>query len=193
MIHNHNIDVGVALRRSVAHLYSDLVTRPTGAAVRNEIEQQLALVNGRAFTVIDFSQVGLLDFSCADEVIAKLLLRYCADCPPHDGYFLFRGVREDHYDAIEAVLERHALALAVQTDDGVVRLVGDVDETAREAWELLEREGGRRTAAELAATLGVGEAEAERAVALLCRRRLAIAVDDAVMAVGRGLLPERAQ
>jgi hypothetical protein len=194
MINNHNIDVGVALRRSVAHLYSDLVTRPTGAAVRNEIEQQLALVNGRAFTVIDFSQVGLLDFSCADEVIAKLLLRYCADCPPHDGYFLFRGVREDHYDAIEAVLERHALALAVQTEDGVVRLVGAVDDLARAAWELLERDGGRRTPAQLAEALCVAEEEAARAVALLCRRRLAIAVDDAVMAVGRGLLPQgRAQ
>ena len=190
----HRIDVSDALRRSVCELYSDLVTRPTGAAVRNEIEQQLARVNGRAFTVIDFSQVGLLDFSCADEVIAKLLLRYCADCPPHDGYFLFRGVREDHYDAIEAVLERHALALAVQTEDGVVRLVGAVDDLARAAWELLEREGGRRTPAQLAEALGVSVDEAARSVALLCRRRLAIAVDDAVMAVGRGLLPQgRAQ
>ena len=193
MINNHNIDVGVALRRSVAHLYSDLVTRPTGAAVRQEIEQQLSLVNGRAFTVIDFSQVGLLDFSCADEVIAKLLLRYCADCPPHDGYFLFRGVREDHYDAIEAVLERHALALAVETDDGVVRLVGAVDDAARLAWEHLERDGGRRTAAQVAAALGVAESEAERALALLCRRRLAIALDDGVMAVGHALLPGRPQ
>ena len=193
MIDNHNIDVGVALRRSVAHLYSDLVTRPTGAAVRNEIEQQLSLVNGRAFTVIDFSQVGLLDFSCADEVIAKLLLRYCADCPPHDGYFLFRGVREDHYDAIEAVLERHALALAVQTDDGVVRLVGAVDDTARAAWELLEREGGRLTPAQIAEALGASAEEAERAVELLCRRRLAIVVDGGVVAVGRGLLRERTQ
>ena len=192
MINNHNIDVGVALRRSVAHLYSDLVTRPTGAAVRHEIEQQLALVNGRAFTVIDFSQVGLLDFSCADEVIAKLLLRYCADCPPHDGYFLFRGVREDHYDAIEAVLERHDLALAVETDDGVVRLVGAVDAGARAAWELLERTGGA-TADEVAAALAIDVAEAERRLALLCRRRLALPVDDGFMAVGLALAARRPQ
>jgi hypothetical protein len=190
MMHPNHIDVGVVLRRSVAHLYSDLVTRPTGAAVRQQIEQQLALVDGRAFTVIDFSQVGLLDFSCADEVIAKLLLRYCADCPPHDGYFLFRGVREDHYDAIEAVLERHDLALAVETDDGVVRLVGAVDAGARAAWELLERTGGATTE-EVAAALAVDLAEAERRLGLLCRRRLALPVDGGYMAVGLGLVPRR--
>ena len=64
--------------------------------------------------MIDFSHVNLLDFSCADEVVAKLLLRFEGGAPPQDAYFLFRGVREDHLDAIEAALERYQLALVMQ-------------------------------------------------------------------------------
>ena len=188
----HHIDVGVALRRSVCHLYSDLVTRPTGAAVRREIEEQLALVGDRMLTVIDFSQVGLLDFSCADEVVAKLLLRYAADAAPDEGYFLFRGVRDVHFDAIEAVLERHQLALVVQTEDGVAHLVGTVDELERAAWQLLERDG-RRTPAQVAAALGLDLADAAALLDALCRRRLALRLHDGVVAVGLTLLAGRPQ
>ena len=190
----HHIDVSVALRRSVAHLYSDLVTRPTGAAVRQEIEQQLALVRDRTLTVIDFSHVGLLDFSCADEVVAKLLLRYCAEAPPHDGYFLFRGMREVHLDAIEAVLERHRLALIVQTeDDGVVRLLGEVTDHERAAWELADTLGGR-SVAEVAAALALAEGDAAGLLGALCRRRLAMHVAaDRYVAIGGALLAGRMQ
>ncbi|HEX5436817.1 MAG TPA: hypothetical protein VFW98_06645 [Gemmatimonadaceae bacterium] len=73
-----HIDLSTVLRRTVCDLFSDLVTRPTGAAVRDALEQQLAESPERTLTIIDFSQVGLLDFSCADEIVAKLLLRYCA-------------------------------------------------------------------------------------------------------------------
>lgn len=188
---NH-IDVSVALRRSVAHLYSDLVTRPTGAAVRQEIEQQLERVRDRTLTVIDFSHVGLLDFSCADEVVAKLLLRYCAGAPPHDGYFVFRGVREVHLDAIEAVLERHRLALIVQTEDGLVRLIGEVSDAERAAWAQLDA-AGRCSAAELSAALGLAAGDAEVVLDALCRRRLAMSVEQGFIAVGGTLLAGRLQ
>ena len=189
----HHIDMSVALRRSVAHLYSDLVTRPTGAAVRQEIEQQLALVRDRTLTVIDFSHVGLLDFSCADEMVAKLLLRYCAEAPPHDGYFLFRGMREMHLDAIEAVLERHRLALIVQTDEGMVRLLGEVTDRERAAWELTDTLGGR-TATEVAGALALAEADATTLLGALCRRRLAMhVVADRYVAIGGALLAGRMQ
>ncbi|HEY8852980.1 MAG TPA: hypothetical protein VIM36_12405, partial [Gemmatimonadaceae bacterium] len=124
---NH-IDVSSMLRKSVCELYSNLVTRPTGAAVRCEIEQELDRIGDRALTVIDFSHVGLLDFSCADEIVAKLLLQYVSlDAPRREVYFLFRGISESHMDAIEAVLERHKLALVTQHADGGSRLVGIVD------------------------------------------------------------------
>ena len=63
------------------------------------------MTDTRALTVIDFSHVSMIDLSCADEVVAKLLLRYGAENSVQEAYFLFRGVTEDHHDAIEAVLE----------------------------------------------------------------------------------------
>ena len=178
-----HIDVSSVLRRTVCEVYSDLVTRPTGAAVRTQIERQLAEMRGKTLTVIDFSHVGLLDFSCADEVVAKLLLRYAAEPPPHDLYFVFRGVNESHLDAIEAVLERRGLALVVELHDGAPMLVGAVEAVERAAWEMLcrNRIGSPRTLSEF---LGVLGEEAERIVESLCRRRLVMRLDDGYVAVG---------
>ena len=71
----HYIDVSSVLRRTVCDLYSNLVTRSTGAAVRREIEIALAELPDPSLTIIDFSSVGMMDFSCADEVVGKLLDR----------------------------------------------------------------------------------------------------------------------
>ena len=71
-----NIDVGTVLRGTVCDLYSNLVTRPTGAAVRTAIEEQVLELGASVVTTIDFSQVNLLDFSCADEIVAKLYATY---------------------------------------------------------------------------------------------------------------------
>src|SRR5205823_10593573 len=107
---SHHIDLSSLLRKSVCELYSNLVTRPTGAAVRCEIEQELDRIGERALTVIDFSHVKLLDYSCADEIVAKLLLQYVSvDAPRREVYLVFRGINESHMDAIEPGLRRHDL------------------------------------------------------------------------------------
>ena len=118
----HHIDLSHVLRQTLeCDLYSNLVTRPTGAAVRGQIEELLRepSESARALAVIDFSHVSMIDLSCADEVVAKLLLRYAADDSPTQAYFLLRGVSELHEDAIEAVLERHELVAALEHEDGV--------------------------------------------------------------------------
>ncbi len=179
-----HIDVSTVLRQTVScELYSNLVTRPTGAAVRTQIEALLADSRERSLTVIDFSHVGMIDFSCADEVIAKLLLRYAnAERAEREAYFLFRGVTDDHWDAIETVLERHGLALVLETDDGA-RVVGMVDDGERVAWEKV-LELGRTGPADLASALGTQEAECEAVLDTLHRRRLVMRTDEGYIAVG---------
>jgi hypothetical protein len=185
---NH-IDVSTVLRRTVCDLYSNLVTRSTGAAVRTEIEQQLADINDRTLTVIDFSNVGLLDYSCADEIVAKLLLRYTderdgGDHPVRrEGYFLFRGIRESHADAIEAVLEKRGLALVAETDDGAPLLLGTVGEGERAAWQAVTRLG-RAGPHDVAREVGLGVGDAEVVLGTLTRRRLVVRLGDAYSAVG---------
>ena len=179
-----HIDVSSVLRQTVScELYSNLVTRPTGAAVRTQIEALLADSRERSLTVIDFSHVGMIDFSCADEVIAKLLLRYAnAERADREAYFLFRGVTDDHWDAIETVLERHGLALVLETDDGA-RVVGTVDDGERVVWEKV-LELGRTAPADLASALGAHEAECEAVLHTLHRRRLVMRTDEGYIAVG---------
>ena len=175
---NH-IDLGTVLRQTLAAtLYSNLVTRPTGAAVRTQIELLLRS-SERTLTVIDFSHVSMIDFSCADEVIAKLLLSYGRE---HEAYFVFRGMTDDHWDAIEAVLERHGLALVVERENGV-ELVGVLEEHERRAWDAMKRRG-RVESWELAGDLGEPEPTVRRALDRLWHRRLIMRLGDAYMPVG---------
>ncbi len=117
-MNKNRIDVSSALRQSVSQTYSHLVTRSTGAAVRQFIEQQLCLniedsYEQQDVAIIDFSHVGMMDFSCADEIVAKLILSYDEGARR----FLFSGLSESHIEAIDAVLERHGLGLVNQEVD----------------------------------------------------------------------------
>src|SRR3954471_4804157 len=184
MMQQH-IDISSVLRKTLAcDLYSNLVTRKTGAAVRGQIELLLreAPGDGRALTVIDFSQVSMIDFSCADEVVAKLLLRYADDEESSEVYFLFRGVTDDHWDAIESVLERHELALVLESGDDV-RVVGALSDGERRAWEATYRLGDA-DAHDVAAETGTDHEIARNLLEALWRRRLVMRVNGRYVAVG---------
>ena len=134
------IDVGEVLQRSVTSLYSSLVTRPTGRAVRMAIETQLQGAGTLSISLIDFSEVGIIDFSCADEVVAKLLQQYLAD-DVRDAFFVFRGVREPHHPQVEGALQRQELAAVVEVEPERFTLVGSFSEDEQRVWDHLETEG----------------------------------------------------
>lgn len=134
------IDVGHLLQGSVASLYSHLVTRQTGRAVRLAIETQLAGAGDRSLSLIDLSEVEVLDFSCADEVVAKLLQRY--EGPrEREAFFVFRGVHEPHRDQIDVVLRRQKLAVVAETRPGEFELLGARTQEEDAIWRLLEEQG----------------------------------------------------
>jgi hypothetical protein len=182
---NH-IDVSGVLKTSVCDLYSNLVTRPTGAAVRKAIELQLDKIGDRALAILDFSHVRTLDFSCADEIVAKLLQQYISsDIPRREVYFVFYGMSESHMDAIETVLERHGLALVTQLGDGTSCLMGIVDGEQRCIWEAM-RELGKGRAAEVASASGLAPDRVERTLDDLWHRRLVIREDDGYVSLRTG-------
>lgn len=107
------IELHAILQESVSGVYADLVTRPTGRAVRERIERVLHEPPPAPVAVIDFTGVGCLDFSCADEIVAKLLR-------DHVRVLVLRGMTEAHREAIEPVLETAGLvAFAVDEGDGL--------------------------------------------------------------------------
>ncbi len=171
------IDVRAVLSRSVCEFHNDLVTRSTGRAVRSGIEAHLQEHPDVTVVVLDFSAVRVLDCSCADEVVAQLLLRRSAGDAPRPTYFLVRGLDETHADQIDDVLRRHGLALVAEERGGERRLLGWVTELMRTAWACIASRGATE-AEELASDLAWPLADARAALDDLAHRRLVIRADD---------------
>jgi hypothetical protein len=164
------IDVGSVLRHSANLPFSDLVTRPTGAAVRRCIQTELAALSEGDVALLDFSHIGMMDYSCADEVVAKLLIALAAQ-DAHAGYIVFHGITDAHLEAIEVVLDHHGLALVVQFADGGARLVGSVSDEERAIWEMVYARGSA-AADDVADGAGREPAEMTRILESLLHRRL---------------------
>jgi len=107
-----HIDVHAVLQQSVSGVYADLVTRPTGRVVRERIERAMAAAQDPVTVArIDFTGVGCIDYSCADEIVAKLLRDRRA-------VVVLSGISDGHREAIEPVLAGHGLAALIERRDG---------------------------------------------------------------------------
>ncbi|HEV2131726.1 MAG TPA: hypothetical protein VGR27_11515 [Longimicrobiaceae bacterium] len=174
------IDLTQLCRRTVTSFYSNLVTRPTGRAIRMGVESQIVELGREqrlCLSILDFSQVRVMDYSCADEIVAKLLLRFAGEDRPAEAYFLARGLEEHHRDAVEAVLERHYLLLVVEEGAGDYVLLGPADALQRRCWQEVARHG-YATAAVVAEEIGVSPDAAVAACTGLVLRRVVVPLAD---------------
>jgi hypothetical protein len=165
-----SFDLSSLVRRSVASLYSHLVTRPTGRALRLGIESQIGESGHICLSVLDFTQVVVLDYSCADEAVAKLIQRYQPAERPADAYFVARGLAEQHREPIDEVLLRHGLTLVAEADAGFT-LLGSATELERRAWDIVQRRGAAE-AGQVASELGHGRGDVALALDGLVQRRV---------------------
>jgi hypothetical protein len=113
----HHIDVHTVLRESSAGTYSNLVTRSTGRVVRERIERAFSAAGGPAVARMDFRGVGCMDYSCADEIVARLVRERPA-------VLLLSGITDGHREAIEPVLAARRLAVLVVGPDGTLDALG---------------------------------------------------------------------
>lgn len=169
-------DMSDMVRQSVATLYSHLVTRPTGQALRLGIEAQITELGAICITVLDFSQVVVLDYSCADETVAKLIRRFLGSDRPAEAYFVARGIDDRHRETIEAVLTRQGLAITATLASGEPVLLGDVTGREADAWAALNRMRRGRPG-EIAATIAGVEDDVAGALEALARRRVVARMD----------------
>jgi hypothetical protein len=130
---------------------------------------------------LDFSDVGLMDFSCADEVIAKLLVE-TLDLPVQR--LVLRGVRANHADAIEHALARYDLVIVAtlfETQEPL--LLGAVPEDWRAAFHALTQLG-RAPARPIADALSWPVRRTIDALEGLARRRCVVAHPDDTFELG---------
>lgn len=155
------------LRDSVRTDTRDLVTRPTGAAVRHRILAAMAAAP-HPTARLDFSEVGLLDFSCADEIVAQLLRE------PDEHYVVLWELDEAHAEAVDHVLERQQLAVVAVVRGSGPMLLGAVSPELRLAFGAV-LEGGGGDASRLASRLAWSLERAADALQSLALRRLVVA------------------
>jgi hypothetical protein len=124
-----HINVHAILQQSVNGFYTDLVTRPTGRAVRENIERDLP---AGTVAVMDFTGVGCLDYSCADEIVAKLVRDKVK-------VLLLRGLTDAHREAIEPVLAGAGLAVLCERADGALEGLGASEPAPALLDELVQR------------------------------------------------------
>lgn len=132
--------------KSIGVKGADLVTRGTGEQLRRSLEPEVE--KGSTLVVIDFSKVGVVDFSCADEVVAKMYVRLRAG-EYGERFLLLDRLSEGHRENVGAALERKSLAaLARPAGERDFILLGTLNDYLRETLEMV-RERGRLTAREL--------------------------------------------
>ncbi len=128
--------VAEACRNVAAGDAVHLVTRETGQEVRSFIAREIeALATGSVVT-LDFSRVGIIDFSCADECLAKLVTRLIAG-EYGEKYLRLTGLGESQRENIHVALERKRLPAILVHPDGSWDCLGTITPHLRETLHLL--------------------------------------------------------
>jgi hypothetical protein len=115
---------------------SNLVTRETGRSMRELIELRLEREPEGAVVALDFSHVGIIDFSCADEIVSKLVARL-QGLEYGDKYVVLHGLTSTHEENIAVALERKKLAVLVSRPNGSWRLLGSLNPYLNEALQFV--------------------------------------------------------
>ena len=114
----------------------DLVTRPSGQAIRERIERDMDQEPTGAVIRLDFSKIGVIDYSCADEIVAKLISRLLSN-EYGDKYLLLIGLNDNQKENIEVALERKDLAVMAEMKDGKRVVLGNLNNYLKDTLEFI--------------------------------------------------------
>lgn len=139
------------LKKELKNGSNDLVTRPSGQIIRSHLEKAIEKERDGEVIALDFSNIGIIDYSCADEVIAKLISRLLSG-EYGNKYIILLGINETHKENIEVALERKDLAVIAQMNNGEKILLGNLNNYLKETLNFI-LEKGKITASDLSESL----------------------------------------
>ncbi len=149
----HKYDLDQILKEELKNGSSDLVTRPSGQVVRNRIENDIGKEEDGTVIALDFSKIGIIDYSCADEIVAKLISRLLGG-EYGNKYLTLAGLNENQQENIEVALERKDLAAIAGNRSGEKVLLGSLNNYLKETLVLIMKKG-RLTAKELSQAMNL--------------------------------------
>ena len=129
-------DLSKLLKEELGTGFRDLVTRPSGQAIRERVERDLeAAVDGEV-VALDFTKIGVIDYSCADEIVAKLVSRLLSN-EYGDKYLLLSGLNDNQRENVEVALERKDLAVMAEMQDGNRSVLGNLNSYLRDTLDFI--------------------------------------------------------
>ncbi|MEP9411851.1 MAG: DUF4325 domain-containing protein [Candidatus Brocadia sp.] len=128
------------LKEELTNGSNDLVTRQSGQIIRERIERDIAREEDGVVIALDFSKIGIIDYSCADEIVAKLISRLLGG-EYGDRYIVLTGLNENQKENIEVALERKELAVMAEMRDGKNILLGSLNNYLKETLHLILKKG----------------------------------------------------
>lgn len=117
-----------------------LVSRRVGEVLRQRIEEKLIRSPEVTIAYLSFSKVGIVDFSGADEAVAKLMSRLVGG-EYGDRYIVLRDLSEGQRENIEVALERKRLAALGKGPAVGWELLGILNNYLRETLDFVMRQG----------------------------------------------------
>jgi hypothetical protein len=164
------------LKEELQNGSSNLVTRQSGQVIRNRIERDIEKEKDGEIIALDFSKVGIIDYSCADEVVAKLISRLLSG-EYGDKYIVLTGLNENQKENIEVALERKELAVMVQMKDNKKVILGTLNNYLKETLNFILKKG-KITAKELSETMKLEANTSGTRLLNLHKKRLVKRIDE---------------
>ncbi len=103
----------------------EMAGRPRGARIREVIEKMLRDEKGALRVIIDFSGMGSIDFSWADEVVAKMVSRLWSG-EYGEKFLVLKNLNPSQAENIDVALERKKLAVLTTGPEGW-KIVGSLN------------------------------------------------------------------
>ncbi len=164
------------LKSRIGNGSTDLVTRQSGGVIRGIIESDLIKEQEGSIVALDFSGIGIVDYSCADEIVAKLVSRLLSG-EYGDKYIMLTGLNENQRENIEVALERKDLAVMAEMRDNNKTLLGNLNNYLRETLQLIIN-NGKITAKDLSEAMGLESNTSGTRLLNLHKKRLVIRRDE---------------
>lgn len=169
-------DLYKLLKEELKNGSSNLVTRASGQVIRQRIERDIENEKDGEVIILDFSKIGVIDYSCADEIVAKLISRLLSN-EYGDKYLLLTGINDNQRENIEVALERKDLAVMAEMKKGKKLLLGNLNNYLRETLELIVKKG-EITARELSGKMGLEANTSGTRLLNLYKKRLVKRIDE---------------
>jgi len=152
----------------------EMTGRPKGTKIREFVERALKDERRPCVVVLDFCGVGPIDFSWADEVVAKIVSRLWSG-EYGEKFLLLKNLSGSQMENIAVALERKRLAALVTGSEGW-QMIGSLNNYLIHTLDQVMRKG-QLTLKELSEKEGIGMNTSGTRLLNLYRKRLVMRVE----------------